>query len=510
MKRIYKIVIALAALTLLSLGAAACASSNPMNKYAKDGYEISVTYDPNGGAFLEREGVSIVDMFKSKNYQKDAEGKIHIKLMEPTSDLRPTSSSSSNVTLDKSGYFFAGWYKTREFVKNDAGNLINDNGEEIEITEENTYVIKGTTDVTYPACTYADMWNFETDTVDYSDGDGKIEMTLYAGWVAYYQFDYYCKVDGEWTLYGSTSFDYKAAKAEESFEDGTLWIPQWDEGAMNYTHGYGENKSFTFPKKDGTTFSKAYADEECTQLIESSIQHGGSLNLENCTAVNNIQKVYVELEEGERYRITTAKQFIDNPNVNGYYEIFDNLDFDGFTWPKRLEVGTFTGKIYSSDGTQRILSNISAEHSDARATVGGLFGSLAATAEISDVKFTNVTFDLKYAGTRLSDTSFGLFAGVIEEGATLTNVEVDGTFKMGAITLGNNFEINLFAGGDGQKLSSSKISFVVYGQKLINDYNYTVEPTKITIDEESGAVNFEFVSSSRHVEESFVIKQSEV
>lgn len=91
MKKKTKIILGLVGACALCLGLSACREETELDKYEKQGYTISVTYDANGGAFFDREGVTLVDMFRPSDYEPDEDGKIHIKLLEPTDTGRPGS-----------------------------------------------------------------------------------------------------------------------------------------------------------------------------------------------------------------------------------------------------------------------------------------------------------------------------------------------------------------------------------------------------------------------------------
>ena len=86
---IFKIIFSLFVVSLL-LG---CKEDNKFIQKRKEGYSISVRYEANGGTYLDRDGITIVDMFNPNDYQKDDSGVIHIKLIEPTDPSRPSGGS---------------------------------------------------------------------------------------------------------------------------------------------------------------------------------------------------------------------------------------------------------------------------------------------------------------------------------------------------------------------------------------------------------------------------------
>lgn len=520
----FKILLLLLGAAVLCLGFAACTALSVTDEYEAQGYTVSVSYDPNGGSFMGRDGITIVDMFNPSLYTKDGEGNVSIKLTEPTSPDRP-SGSSENIVLTRSGYFLAGWYQTRNLVTDAAGNAVDENGAVLEQTEDGSYVIAGTETTAYPAYTYAGLWDFENDRLVYNEADGKYALTLYACWIPYFEFDYYYEADGEWVLYGSTDFDYKTTNAEgsTSADRDTIWIPRWDDGAMNYAHSYADNNEYNFPSLENHTFEAAYADPERSQQITEDLEHTGYIDYESGKAVGRVQNVYVDFLEGTRYRIENAEQLSSHGDASGWYEIMADLDFKNgeVAWPAILSTNEFTGKFYSTEGQTYTIRNVSIKHSNASALQGGLFGSIAAEAVMDRVTFENATFDLAYTGTRLRDTNFGLFAGYIAEGAQITSVTVSGgVMKIGAITLGNGYSLNLLANGDASGVTvAENIQLVVYGNDLMNgEYNYTVQFVRdaennplrpdITVGE-NGEIGITFVTTVRTNTASYVINYQE-
>ena len=477
-----KILLLFLGIGALGAGAAACATMTVPEEYEEQGYAITVSYDPNGGLFLGRDGVTIVDMFNPAEYEKDAQGNVQIRLTDPVSKNRPSGSSSESIVLTRSGYFLAGWYKTRNLTVNAQGNPIDESGAELEAREDGTYVLAGTETEGYPAYTYADMWDFETDKLVYNESDGEYSLTLYACWIPYFEFNYYYEENGEWVNYGTTDFDYKTTNQEgsSSADRDTIWIPRWSDGAMEYTHPYQDDSEFSFPSRDNYTFAAAYADAERTQPIEETLVHPGTIDYETGTAIDRVQNVYVDFVEGTRYRIEQAEQLSRHGDADGWYEILADLDFKNgeVTWPALLSTNEFSGKFYSAEGENFTLSNIAVTHSNATSLRGGLFGAIAQGAIVENVSFENVTFDLAYTGARLRDTAFGVFAGFIEEGAQIEGVTLAGAqMRIGAITLGSGYALHLVANGDSSGIELLQdVSLVIYGAQLIDDeYNYTIE-----------------------------------
>ncbi|MGN1052594.1 MAG: hypothetical protein ACI4SH_04300, partial [Candidatus Scatosoma sp.] len=413
MKKKLGVILGLSCAAVACFAFASCKEKSTLDEYREKGYVVSVTYDANGGKFIKQENVKIIDLFNPADYEKDDEGKVHIKLTSPTDPSRPTTTNDA-VTLTKSEHSLAGWYKTRELLKDESGAIVDEAGNELtekdglyfvklngadgkerEVTVyDGTYFYKGentdgdivkdtasneyiydrsknkalTATATTPAYTYSGYWDFETDTLEYAEEEGVKEITLYAGWVPYYQYHYYYRNgSGEWEKYGETYFDYVAASSgEERYADqGEMHVPGWEggNGAMNYTsYRYNDGSTKAFPSLAGKTFKAAYADKDCTQEITDKINHGGSLDLEKGLAVNRIQNIYVEFYDEERFKIETAQQLADNVRTGGNYEILADLDFTDTLWPALFTSREFTGKMYSSEGNTFTVKNVRAEY----------------------------------------------------------------------------------------------------------------------------------------------------
>ena len=232
-----------------------------------------------------------------------------------------------------------------------------------------------------------------------------------------------------------------------------------------------------------------------------------------------MQNIYVDFLEGTRYRIETAEQLAAHGDADGWYEILADLDFGAdtdspVTWPAALSSNVFTGRFYSSEGNAFTVSNVLVTHSSRTALQGGMFGAVGAGAVIENVSFENVTFDIAYAGERLRDTQFGLFAGNIEEEAQISGVTLSGgEMRIGAITPGTGYTINLLANGNKDGITvEDVISLTIYGTYLYEDretgliwYDYSVafvededgEPLRpdVTVNE-NGDLSITFLTTS--------------
>lgn len=524
MKKRFKWILGLACLSALCLTVAACGKETKEDEMAKQGYVISVTYDPSGGSFFNISGVTLTDYFNPNAFTEDEEtGEISIKLLDPLDEKRTQDENGKNngngaptVTLGKSGYSLVGWYTNREIVKNENGDVLNESGVVLTQKFDGSYYYlneKGEQVESLPAYEYSGLWDFDTARLSYNaaehqETDGRMSVTLYAGWLPYFQFEYlYQNDEGQWTSYGKTSFDYLSNKEANTDRD-TIWVPRWQNettqsGAMNYTHSYAtSSSSYTFPALNGTTFKKAYVDQECTQEITGSFVHQGTISADPCRAINSVQKIYVVLDKGERYRVTTAAELCDNGNAEGQYEILNNIDLTGYNWPAAFTTSTFTGKFYAAEGTSGVtISNAVTTVTTEGDAYGGLFGYVAAGAEIKNVTFENATVNVaSVTNERGQSTALGLLAGEIDEKATVTGVQLKGCVlqikdeesRVG-FSMAGEWKLNAVANGNTSGVGHTKITVIFVAIEFTDYFKYTLKPDTIAIGE-NGNITFQLGS----------------
>ena len=171
-----------------------CTSKTKIQEAQNSGKVIKVTYDANGGTYLNREGITIIDMFDPSKYQADNQGIKHIKLLSPTDAKRPTG-GSEGVYITKTNNFLVGWYKNRTAKTNASGNVVNAEGQELELINNEYYLKSDKTVKSEPLYEYSGHWDFENDTIEYKSDMKEFEMTLYAVWSEYFSFDYYYEKD---------------------------------------------------------------------------------------------------------------------------------------------------------------------------------------------------------------------------------------------------------------------------------------------------------------------------
>ncbi len=548
MKKKICTILSLSCIAAACVFAAGCAEKSAVDKLREAGCKVFVTYNANGGKFIGTEKVYLLDGINPDDscWTKSDDGKTHIKLTDPTNKLRPTG-TTDKMTLTKTEYSLAGWYRNRELLKDEKGNaldeagnvltqkdemyflkLTNGDGSERKVTvcdgqyfyegeasdggivkdtATNKYVYERSkaeakiAEMVTPAYSYSGYWDFATDEIEYAESDGEVSLTLYAGWVPYYQYYYYVKNDSdEWEKYGTTYFDYVLSSSgnEKYADQGEMYLPNWQggNGAMNYSHTYIDKSTKEFPSIAGKTFKAAYADKECTQKYTDKITHNGTLDPATALPKDRIQNVYVEFYDEEMFKIETAEQLAANAKTNGSYEILNDLDFEKTTWPAVFTTGAFTGKMFSATDKKSVtLKNVKAQYSGTTAN-GGLFGLIAAGAQLKNLRFENVTMDFASVTCSETDTGYGLFSGNVDEAAQIKNVTVSGAkLRLGIIQLQSGYKINLLAGGNASGITQEgETALEVYGEAGITCSYYYFEPETIEIDVAKKEIKLTFLS----------------
>lgn len=545
MRKTVKTLLILGSLGAMCAGLAACSRETTVDKYYKDGNVISVIYDGSGGKILNNEYVYLMDMFNPDKYTPDSEGYIHIKLRSPT-DHQNGTNEKERVTVSRTGYSLAGWYQKRELVKDDEGNVLDEEGNKLVEKNERYYKVTITDEgeekreKTTPAYTFSEPWDFATDTVDFKVGTEKYELTLYAAWVPVFTFEYYYKpgADAEWTKFATTDFDYPSAQTVDRTDlskvKDCVIIPDWSTETGKMEHKYTVDSAYTFPSLENMTFKAAYADKECTQKItrEEPLKHAGYINYDTATSVNGAQPVYVQFDEGNHYRVSTAKQFADINDPTGYFTILsDELDFDCFVdyatggelsftktetaspirWPSKLTTSTFTGRIEGEGGKKVTFKNVGARMGTSTSTVnvdfGGLFGEIGAGAVIKNVSFENVILDVQNVNSK-QGAKFGMFAGNIDDDATVENVTLSGEMRLWKMS--GSYTFNLITNGKKAGVTNGGIKLIVCGEKVLGSkdesYLFAIDPDSVSVNAD-GEIDFDIVNqNTRYKTEQYFVK----
>ncbi len=444
----WKMLLAACLIVLTLLCVSGCSGeATPYEINDQDNYNVSIRYDANGGQFTTNTSI-IMDTFNISVMSTNSAGDVEIPLLAPSDAQRGNDAYEAK----NPGYFLAGWYQKRIESTDADGNTV---------------------------YTYSDKWDFTTDTVklDAADSYSAAEpvMTLYAAWVPMYEIKFINMDDGK----ECGTYQFNPKDAEEIF------VPQWDEET-------GLLEMFDFPERDGYTFESVYYDAHASVPVEGdTVIHTGEIDEKTGTAKNHSMNLYVKWTAGEWYRIYTAEQFIDNASVAGNYIIMADLDFAGMNWPTNLMHGNFKGSIQGNGFT---FKNITAIQKDMSKVTSGLFGNLTEGATIDSVNFDNVKFIIQ-GGTRKSDASFGLLAGIISSGENapvLNDVVITNSFLQidsgtptnpmsGAAFTAEGYSIGLIAGlGSSEEIKFENIQCQVIGEQP-DKYSVHVDGTSVTL-----------------------------
>ncbi len=422
---------------LTALLLAGCkAEPTPYEKNNAENYTVSIRYDANGGIFTTNTS-SIVDSYNISELPVNSKGNAEIALLSPDNSARGNDAFSAV----NNGYFLAGWYSERIESTDSEGNT--------------TY-------------TYSNKWDFENGLLEVDKTKQYTAetpvLTLYAAWVPLFEIEFY-SVGGEYL----ETYSYDPTAVSE------IKLPEWNTET-------GRVEMYEFPAKSGYTFNKAYLDSAKTQAVETAtLTHSGEIDYATGTAKNKTMKVYIDWTEGEWFRIYNADQFLDNATLNGNYEIFADLDFEGKIWPTAFMYGNFEGSIKGNGHTFKNIDIIQTNNSKVNA---GLFGNVTEKASISDITLENLSFTVK-AGTRVVGTSYGAFAGTISGNAQLSGIKIigstlniDSSCYFGA----DDYSIGLVCGmGNSEAVETAEINCVAVGdepEKLI----ITVEGNEVTVE----------------------------
>ena len=386
------------AILLLLTAAAFCGCSDnwdsPYESLQKEGYDISVRFDANGGMFAGLQDVYVVDVYNTENGVLNADGTVGFYLLDPSDPVR----SEGAFSVSRNGYFLAGWYTERSL-------RVDENGQPLD-----EYGVLCSQSGRAQGYSYSGLWDFEEDllTVDPSQDHtaGEDYVTLYAAWVPYINYE----------IYAPTSTPVSNYALLGTVQAIDLEIPEWSSRT-------GKLDMKKFPTLDGCTFDEAFLDPQCTQPLTETI-YGAQQYVDYETGTLSAESVaiYTTWLDGTWFKIYTAEQLYSNARLDGNYMICADLDFSGSVWSPAWVKGKFTGKIYGNGHT---ISNITATQADNSSVLGGLFGSLESGAEIKDLVLENVTVTVS-AGSRLQGASFGLLAGSVSEEAVFSNVSVSG------------------------------------------------------------------------------------
>ena len=401
------LLLSLSAAIFASLGFAACGTTE--EEIMNQENAISVRYDCGDGNFANAKDLTLHDVIPLEKVAEE-DGKKTLKLVEPGDPKRGEGASVSFPSY--TGYFLAGWYKTKTLRVNENGEPLDECGELVSVSGK------------AQGYSYSEKWDFDNDvlTLDASKEYNASEavLTLYAAWVPQFSFSF--MVPETYEADGVTVKTWKEASTktfDPTVQEGTLILPVDDTKT-------GGLKLNDIPEQRGKTFVGAYADEACTNEWTATSEHAGDVDEATGTAIAPVQKIYTTWKNGEWFKITTASQLQTSAAATRYFELQADIDFEGIAWPVAFSSTRFNGAIY---GNGHKISNITAKQTNISATFFGLFGSLGEKAVLDSVTFENATLDLD-TGSRVPQSRFGLLAGDFSATTVFNDVSVSGKVKI--------------------------------------------------------------------------------
>ncbi len=374
-------------------------AATPYEDYDEQGYTISVRFDANEGQFGDNVNTtSVVDTYNIKDLTPDENGFVTIPLLEPNDARR-----ADKFEVKRAKYVLAGWY-----TKDEDGNFT--------------------------------QWDFNTgritlDAEAYYSATEPV-LTLYAKWLPRFSVEYY-NINNPGEVLATT----------ECMMGAQFKLPGWDEGS-------GTMKRNDFPKETerrGFTYGTVYRDPEGKNPVTGDvITHPGFAD-ESGEAQNTVLKLYIDYVEGDWYHIYNADQLASNADSSAHYVLMADLDFTGKLWPSTFSAGNFGGSI---DGNGFTIRNVTVVQDQTSGNpIAGLFGTVGSSAVIRNVTFDNVIYRIEKGSLAMNPT-FGLFAGTLSQGATLTDVaitnsqlQIDYSAKMTMEGM-DDYTIHLFVGYD--------------------------------------------------------------
>ena len=400
--------------------------------YADDGYTLRVSFDSYGGTFKGSDS-SIVDLYNPEEIDENG-----LMLLAPDDERRD---KNNIMQVTRPGYVLAGWYTDRE--------LIDENDPEAGYT-------------------YSGRWDFENDVLeidpDYNYSANESVLTLYAAWVPYYNFEIYTNDES------GNSYLLSTVSAL------TLTIPEWHDGDVTLSMD-------NFPIRDGYTLESVYYLDSMVKVDGTPNEAGnkktisGEWDEETATSLTPTIKLFTEWQEGKRYKIYSEDDLIRNADVDGYYEIYANLNFSGKEWPSAFLNGKFNGKIF---GNKHKITGVSFDSTSRSRLTNGLFSSLGENAYIENLKLERITHTIDLMAVA-QDATFGLLAGTANDGAAFKNVTVSGKLVFGdncaALAGSDSFTVKTLVGvGD--------VSGITEGEILVEKKNEENTSFNLTVDED--------------------------
>jgi hypothetical protein len=261
----------------------------------------------------------------------------------------------------------------------------------------------------------------------------------------------------------------------------SLSLPSWKDGKAKIDMN-------GFPERTGYTFLAAYTDEAMqNKITDSSITGDVDATLDGG---DRTVKLYTEWYEGRYIKVYSAKDIKDNSFLNGHFYLQNDIDFEKTAWPSNFTTGEFKGLI---EGNGYAIKNVAVSQSDAKGVAYGIFGKIADTAVMNNVRFENISYTVKQGAIKASEATFGLFAGDIADGASFTGVSVSGTLYIAS-------DISLSMLGTTYLLAGDGGSHGIDNAGITCRATTDTPPFLIAVDGETGRITLQSVSPAQNDE----------
>lgn len=341
-QKVFVAVLIIVALTALLVG---CNSSTNHDGKTK------IVYELEGGSYMNCE-------FPIVQYYDFEEG---------SSNLIYSPQTLSRKDVERAGYSFTGWYRT----KTQSGDSV----------------------------TYSDEWNFDTDKVT-TEG-----ITLYAGWETLVKFTYrVCYVDTDGNVGELGSYTVKAG---DEFNDRKDFASKRK----------GDYTAYVF-KENGVQNVGYYLDKDMTQPVAGYKHPGGDVD----TAID----VYVKYLDGKWEIVRTASELTLAKSKNIYLDA--DIDMGGKSLTFGMYSKRFEGNNHT---ISNFTLPYNASKADLKADIFGngntsvyvsLFDKLDG-ATVKNVNFSNVKVAINEGMSTITNIYLAPFA-VNVTGSTVENVSV--------------------------------------------------------------------------------------
>lgn len=469
MKTKTKAIIILACVLGATVTLAACAYEGaPYRELSEEqGGIVKVVYEANGGTFNNNKNMTLVDSYPLSAVDSER-GAALVKPGSKERDKGTSTLNSGNSTPQRSGYQIIGWYQTCS-----QGTRVNEDGEPLD--EDGVICTKSEKP---QGNVYEDMWCFTKEdaeggavsrltldmcTLVSDKGETPVyEFRLYAAWQPSISYKFFrptteeerkeAALKGEtvgyWKEYASRTLTASnrylpvpalpSAGGEIEFSENFPQVPLEDFGGIPHTLSaiYRDPAQRVAYAEDS---GEGWLTPNSEQLVMHGgvycIEHSGGVDYERGYAYDTTVNLYTTWKEGRYFRIKDASQM--TADAHGVYYIDGDLDFSNRPW--NFSGLNFEGKMIASEPVT--IRNINATQALSQTTYGGVFGSVAAGAEIRNIAFTDVTLNLTSSvySMQNEDTYYGLFAGLIDADATVTGITAAGKILIGG---GSSFYVD--------------------------------------------------------------------